>query len=384
MSASTVTLIMMIGAIILLVFSMGVTPYVMRKNLHFGVMLPDRASELPEVKQWKQTFLRWSIGLGVGGSLFLLTGLFMNLDEEALTRYFMWIGLMIIGVIAIIQVILYSSFHNKARILKAERFSVAEIKADARVMVSTGFRHEKLIVSNGWLVVMGSLIILVTALLPVIFYHQIPDVIPVNWGTSTATAFRPRSRALFLLVPAIQLGLLIIFLFVNYSFKATKQLLRPKNAKASLAQNRAYRYALSKMMVVVGIGTLLMTCGLQITMMLGLDEFPPFMIWFAIFHSAFAIISIIYIGFKYGQGGERYNAAQTTHNNEAHHHMTDDDVYWKWGIIYDNPHDPAIFVEKRFGIGITLNLARWQSWVMLFGVLAFIVIITFVSFRMVR
>jgi uncharacterized membrane protein len=48
------------------------------------------------------------------------------------------------------------------------------------------------------------------------------------------------------------------------------------------------------------------------------------------------------------------------------------DECWKWGQIYYNPSDPAIMVEKRFGMGYTPNFARWQSWVVLGGMLAVI------------
>jgi uncharacterized protein DUF5808/uncharacterized protein DUF1648 len=38
---------------------------------------------------------------------------------------------------------------------------------------------------------------------------------------------------------------------------------------------------------------------------------------------------------------------------------------WKAGIFYVNPDDPAIFVEKRFGIGYTLNFGHPLSWLIL-------------------
>jgi len=38
---------------------------------------------------------------------------------------------------------------------------------------------------------------------------------------------------------------------------------------------------------------------------------------------------------------------------------------WRGGIFYVNPDDPSIFVEKRFGIGYTLNFARPVSWLIL-------------------
>lgn len=45
------------------------------------------------------------------------------------------------------------------------------------------------------------------------------------------------------------------------------------------------------------------------------------------------------------------------------------DEHWKLGLIYYNPADPALFIEKRFGIGYTMNMARPVVWVMLTALL---------------
>ncbi len=37
---------------------------------------------------------------------------------------------------------------------------------------------------------------------------------------------------------------------------------------------------------------------------------------------------------------------------------TDQDNHWIWGMFYYNPHDKNTLVEKRFGIGMTTNMAR--------------------------
>ncbi|MDV2687407.1 DUF5808 domain-containing protein, partial [Alkalihalophilus lindianensis] len=47
----------------------------------------------------------------------------------------------------------------------------------------------------------------------------------------------------------------------------------------------------------------------------------------------------------------------------------DDDRYWKLGVFYFNPKDPAIFLEKRFGIGWTNNWAHPLSWVFIIVVI---------------
>ena len=46
------------------------------------------------------------------------------------------------------------------------------------------------------------------------------------------------------------------------------------------------------------------------------------------------------------------------------------DACWKWGLIYFNPADPSILIEKRFGIGYAINLGNRWAWVVLALLLA--------------
>ncbi len=46
------------------------------------------------------------------------------------------------------------------------------------------------------------------------------------------------------------------------------------------------------------------------------------------------------------------------------------DSCWKWGMLYVNPDDPALFVEKRFGLGYTVNLGNPWSWILVPATLA--------------
>lgn len=48
------------------------------------------------------------------------------------------------------------------------------------------------------------------------------------------------------------------------------------------------------------------------------------------------------------------------------------DACWKWGMMYVNREDPAVFVAKRFGIGYTVNLGNPLAWLFMAGMLAFI------------
>ena len=45
------------------------------------------------------------------------------------------------------------------------------------------------------------------------------------------------------------------------------------------------------------------------------------------------------------------------------------DRAWKLGMIYFNPDDPALWLEKRFGVGYTLNFGRPMAWVLVLAML---------------
>jgi|GEM_PF-1941751 len=57
------------------------------------------------------------------------------------------------------------------------------------------------------------------------------------------------------------------------------------------------------------------------------------------------------------------------------------DHCWKLGMFYFNPEDQALWVEKRFGVGYTLNFAHAMAWIILAAFIAIPAVIVFLSFR---
>ncbi|WP_369414111.1 DUF5808 domain-containing protein [Desertivirga xinjiangensis] len=60
-------------------------------------------------------------------------------------------------------------------------------------------------------------------------------------------------------------------------------------------------------------------------------------------------------------------------------HGNYDSKHWKWGLLYYNPDDPSLFVDKRFGIGQTFNFAHRKAWYPLLFLLLFPVLIILIS-----
>lgn len=83
------------------------------------------------------------------------------------------------------------------------------------------------------------------------------------------------------------------------------------------------------------------------------------------------ILGSIVISIKIGQGGSRLKFDNEDKYEEKNR---DDDGLWKLGnTIYYNPEDPALFIEKRFGVGWTVNAGKPLG--MFFMILPFIIIV---------
>ena len=83
---------------------------------------------------------------------------------------------------------------------------------------------------------------------------------------------------------------------------------------------------------------------------------------------AVAVVAVggaVWLMVRHGQGGALREGA-------ADQPLADglaDDSRWIWGVLYVNRDDPSIFVEKRFGVGYTVNFGNPKAVMLLLGFL---------------
>jgi len=74
-------------------------------------------------------------------------------------------------------------------------------------------------------------------------------------------------------------------------------------------------------------------------------------------------VGVAFWMFHVGQGGQR--AVASTAPREVRGDATPDRAWKVGGLFYFNPQDPAIWVEKRFGFGYTLNIGNAGAWLLI-------------------
>jgi uncharacterized membrane protein len=88
--------------------------------------------------------------------------------------------------------------------------------------------------------------------------------------------------------------------------------------------------------------------------------------WFVLLPLMLFGFGVNYWMFRVGQGGHR--AVAPAARREVRGDGTPDHR-WIFGVYYVNPHDPAMWVENRFGIGYTPNFGNWRAWLLIVGMM---------------
>jgi uncharacterized membrane protein len=348
-----ITIIIIMSTMVPLYLIFAFFPYLTRRNICMGVSIPEDKFADPRLKAIKKTYM---VSLLVTGAP--VTGLAtagMLLLPQDLRSYALGAAILIsIGSIFLYYVRAY----KKTRALKQkEKWSAGKTEL---AVTETAFRKGKIKVSPLWFILYG-LVIACTLITFFALYDSLPGTIVLNYDSlgNPGTAV-PKSPAIILFPLSVQLLITLLIVFVYLVIGKAKVQIDAGNPEASVTRNRIFRYAWSAYTVFMGLG---------MVMLFGIMLFLPLltgdiMITIAVplTYTIISVVGAVVLSLVLGQSGSRLKLKGKTAGKEINR---DDDRYWKLGSFYYNPEDPALFVEKRFGIGYTSNFARPFTWVLM-------------------
>jgi len=340
-----------------LIIITSITPYITRKTESFGVLIPSNVYHNPILQKLRKQYLQLSIIVGVilVGVLLAISSLF---NEE--TFYATFIISTFVYIFITFAIYLY--FHKKMKQLKSTE-KWFEKKRET-IVVDTNFYKEKKVVSYLWFI-LPLIITISTGIWSIINYDQFPDRLPMQYNMSgEVTRYADKSIVAVLSLPFLQLFLTGLFMFINYVIAKSKQQIDPANPEESIEQNLIFRRRWSVYLIVSGTLLVAMFAVPQVSFIYEMNLTIMLSLIFAVV--GITLLGALLITITTGQGGSRVKLGKTKDGDLINR---DDDRYWKLGVFYFNPEDPAIWIEKRFGSGWTMNFARPQGW------LIFIVII---------
>ncbi|MFD2043388.1 DUF1648 domain-containing protein [Ornithinibacillus salinisoli] len=336
-------------------------PYWTRKTESFGVSIPETYYYSTNLKQMRKKYVLQTGVLGLFIIAFLVfIATFFQLNEEGVSIYF---GGLTFGYI-ILTFLIYLHFHQKMKELKENNGEKWAQKSQL-VVIDTGFRNQKLTYSNFWFTI-SFFIAIFTMVITMQNYQQIPLEIPMKYNfAGDVTNFTEKSYRSVLILPIMQVYLTLLFILINIIISKAKQQVSVENPKESMQKNVTFRRRWSAFIIITGIALTAMFSMIQLSLIYPIN--PQLMTIVPLAFSLFVTIGAIVLSFTTGQGGSRVVSKEAFGKENIIDR--DDDKYWKLGMFYFNKNDPALFLEKRFGVGWTNNWAHPLSWFIIIGII---------------
>jgi len=325
-------------------------PFARRHGLVFGVHVGDRAP--PQAVAALDR--RWRFGLAIAAVTGFATAYGLRSIAGPLVAHLTvtWGGIAVaIG--------LYLHLHRRAKAWEAppSGWSAAGTVEGARVWTWTGpvTMAFSLAASLGM------------AIAALRVYDRLPEEIPVHFGLDgTPDRWESKSLLSLLMLPLLS-GFLGIYLgiFAHLMAQAKRWIRRGADAAARRAQV-AFQNATVGYLCILAAANVFLFGAIQRdvlrTALDGRGRLSP-LFWIAFATLLFVSFGgIVFLLLRFGQAGAR--------RERSHGDLPDElanDRFWRWGSIYANPDDSALMVEKRFGIGYTLNFGNPRAVWLLVG-----------------
>ncbi len=326
-------------------------PWFTRKNVLFGVVFgrADVWNE-KEAKMIRRHYLVQAVLLALtAGIALVLCILTQSLTGGALARtYTAFMFLMILA-----EMVPFVMANRRAKAFKASSKREENLVRD-KITVETGISEGKAVLSAAWVLLLMPLL-LADVLLAVFGYDSMPAQIAIHYGFSGPDAWT--AKTVGSVIGSVMTNVLtssIILFCVLFTRRA------PASVRGNPeAAPEVFRYR--KLMILALIFTGLFSQAVFLLLMVAnFVAVPALLMNLMMLLVIILLVALFYIYFRF------------VRRKKPRGKILDDDARWIFGMFYYNPSDPAVFVEKRVGIGYTVNFARPVSWVFILGVIALV------------
>lgn len=330
---------------------LAIMPWLMRSRECFAVTVPSEAQDDPDIRAIKRRY-----GLVMGGSTAgalvaaIVTVASGHLEAAAMVCVVAMLALSVLS----LGLMLWG--RSRVQAVKRERGWRA-VGSMASAVVGEGDVPRAI---SLWWELLNVPVVLITVAIGVLGYPSMPDQVPVHVGfNGEVTEWAEKGWGVVCFTPLLQVFMTACFAFAQWSITRSKKAIAPDMPVASAYAYGLFARAQSVCLVVLGVLLNLSFIAMQLAMVGVLPIMAAGCIVMAV--ALVAALGSVGVAVVYGQSGARLMARV----KDGASLPSDDDRYWKLGLIYVNPNDSSLFVPARFGIGWTSNFGRPLSWVII-------------------
>ncbi|WP_239984717.1 DUF5808 domain-containing protein [Sporolactobacillus pectinivorans] len=343
--APLITYVMMAGLFI-------AQPWFSRRNIVFGVVFADdniwRSDHAKKIRR------RYIIETSVVAFILMASLILLNVNDKAVQTLAFNTSIIIL---IIAECLIFIAANRRTQAFKRTMRPDPSLTPNS-IIIETKKSDRETLLPIRWLLL---LVLLFVATVAVAYfgYPYMPASIPTHFGLSGPDQWGRKSWQVVLSPALLQAVLIFVIFFIRRAPASVRG-----NPNAAPDYER-FRKLMGVLMITFGLITELIFLMTDISLII-----PVPSVWFlaaSIAGIIMEIITVLTMIFLY------MHLARAKHVAGP---ILDDDARWIWGMLYFNPSDPSIFVEKRVGIGYTINMARPSAWIVMIGIIVIIIVLS--------
>ncbi|MFL0248955.1 DUF1648 domain-containing protein [Clostridium neuense] len=319
-----------------------------KKDIFLGIRIPESERNSSELKSIGKKYIAANLTIGIP-VIVVFSVLIYKIA-------YLWLFMVLIFAFMFVDFLVYYRYNRMVSKLKNEK---KWLKTKRQVVViDTNFSKENQnkIMPSAWWFSISFLIVAACAIINIINYSKLPYRFPTHWGLDgKPNGYSTKSYINVLIFPLMQLLMTVIMIFSYKSIGWSKKEINPRNPEESKIRSIKFRKIWGIYIIFINyiMQIIFLIEDLQTMQIIKLDTkiILPFIIIAIVV--GVTVVSVT-ISIKVGQGGSKLKV--DIENKAQDVDIRDDDRFWKFGnTIYYNKEDPSVFVEKRFGVGWTVN-----------------------------
>lgn len=365
-------MLILVAFIPLVGLTMALTPRLQPRGEVFSVSVPTSAWDDPRIRRLMNRYVAIVIAATVLFTVAALALCLMGNAEASLAVVVVAsLALMVIGYGLILR------YRAKVQGLKRACGWAAQSQQHVAT-IGEGVEQAPRPISLAWNWLYVPLVVL-TAAVVAVGYGSMPDAVPMHVDVSgNVTDMAPKSPMVAAFPVALEVFLAAVFAFCHWMVLRSKKGLEPGRPASSSWAYGMFAYAQTAFLLVMGLACTAV-CGLGMALaMIGIVSMGV-AVAVIIGVALLCVVGDLIVGVKYGQSGSRVFRMEASDTL-----LSDDDRFWKLGMLYCNPDDASLFLPKRSGIGWTVNWGRPAVWALVVALVLFVAAFIAICVLMVR
>ena len=353
-------MLILVAFIPLVGLTMALTPRLQPRGEVFSVSVPTSAWDDPRIRRLMNRYVTIVIAATV---LFTVAALALCLMGNAEAS----LAVVVVASLALLAIGYGLILRYRAKVQGLKRACGWAAQSQQHVAtIGEGVEQAPRPISLAWNWLYVPLVAL-TAAVVAVGYGSMPDVVPMHVDVSgNVTDMAPKSPMVAAFPVALEVFLAAVFAFCHWMVLRSKKGLEPGRPASSSWAYGMFAYAQTAFLLVMGLACTA-ACGLGMALaMIGIVSMGV-AVAVIIGVALLCVVGDLIVGVKYGQSGSRVFRMEASDTL-----LSDDDRFWKLGMLYCNPDDASLFLPQRSGIGWTVNWGRPAVWALVVALVLFV------------